>query len=337
MLKTKEELEKIGVSITIDNSYNCKVDDFDIVHIFNTLSMPSSYYQLLNAKRSNKPVALSTIYWNMQDFNYSIHNFKLLYKNDLNKLFKKVFKREIISRKDFEKVVINRFQQETVILASNCLLPNSEAEMQQIRDTFNSNNEYFVVCNGVDENITKGNAEEFRKKYNIDYDFVITAGFISPRKNQLRVIEACNKLGLRYVMIGGCSQENSEYLEKCKKVGKSNLCYLGRLEYNDIRNAYSACRIHALASSVETPGLATLEAGACCKNLVVCDRGSVKEYIKEFGYYCDYYDVESIAKAIRKAWNEPVNIELSKQILNNYTWKEAARQTLSAYNSILSK
>ncbi len=90
-------------------------------------------------------------------------------------------------------------------------------------------------------------------------------------------------------------------------------------------------KVHALVSWMETPGLSSLEAGAMDCNIVVTKKGDTQEYFENFAYYCEPDDVNSIKTALDLAYNNPVNSDLKRKILNQYTWEKTAEKTLEAY------
>lgn len=339
MLRTKEALERLGVIVDVDTSETPAVSGFDVVHVFNTLAMPAAYYQVLVAKSAGMPVVYSTIYWNTDSLPPETRDPLEGVTRALNATLARLTGRELVSRSGHAGKVAVDVQREAALLAADCLLPNAQMELDQIREAFpRVHTPAHVVPNGVSERITDGVADRFRARTGIAREFVLCLANVSPRKNQLRLSTACRSLGLPLVMAGGCSERNRAYLEKCLRVGQGSVTYVGALEEaEEVADALAACRVHALPSSVETPGLASLEAAACGKNVVVCDRGSVREYFGDDAYYCDYYSLASIAEALSGAWNAGQPEALASRIMAQYTWTRAAEETLKAYEQVLAK
>jgi len=86
---------------------------------------------------------------------------------------------------------------------------------------------------------------------------------------------------------------------------------------------------------METPGLSSLEAAAMGKNIVVTTKGDTYDYFEDYAFYCEPDDIESIKKAITKAYDGPVNPKLKQKILEKYTWEQTAIETLKAYELAL--
>ena len=339
MLRTKEALERLGVTVGVGTSETPELSGFDVVHVFNTLAMPAAYYQVLAAKSAGKPVVYSTIYWNTESLPPETRDPLEGVTRPLNAALARLTGRELVSRSGHAAKVTVDIQREAALLAADLLLPNAKTELDQIREAFpRVHTPAHIVPNGVSERINAGVADRFRARTGVARDFVLCLANVSPRKNQLRLSAACRSLGLPLVMAGGCSDRNRAYLEKCLRVGQGSVTYVGVLEEaEDVADALAACRVHALPSSVETPGLASLEAAACGKNIVVCDRGSVREYFGNDAYYCDYYSMASIAEALQRAWNAGPPDALASRIMSEYTWTRAAEVTVTAYKQVLAK
>ena len=59
---TKLFLEKQGIIVDISLDFNPDLTGYDVVHLFNLMDPQDIYLQMLNAKRQNKKIVLSTIY-----------------------------------------------------------------------------------------------------------------------------------------------------------------------------------------------------------------------------------------------------------------------------------
>jgi glycosyltransferase involved in cell wall biosynthesis len=70
-------------------------------------------------------------------------------------------------------------------------------------------------------------------------------------------------------------------------------------------------------------------------NLVVTRKGDTEEYFGDKVFYCEPDDVDSIRRAIDKAFHAPANEELRCMIRKNYNWSETAHQTKEAYKTAL--
>lgn len=223
---------------------------------------------------------------------------------------------------------------------SDHLTPNSDSEAEKLKerlDTF----DYTVIENAVDlEEIT--HVEENEKGPPEDWgDYVLCVGRLEPRKNQWRLLYAMQGLwqeGLdaNLVMLG---KADRKYLQKFSDAIERNHKKVAidpqAKNPMTILNAIKHARVLAMPSMLETPGLVALEAGALGTPLAITDRGSTQEYFSTDAHYCDPTRVDSIAQAIKDAWEEGEN-SCSDYIKENYNYENAGKKLLSLYNNLLS-
>lgn len=312
MLKTKEYLEKLDVSVDISSNSRISIEKYDLIHIFNLTRAKESYRFSQNAISQNKPYVLSTIYWNMIYYIKKDKNASSMYEwwaaqNEL--------RREILKN-------------------ASMLLPNSQIEMEVIKKDFMTDQKSFIIPNCSDSLFYKGRPENFISQYELK-DFVLCVGRISPRKNQLSLIEALKGIDLKLVLIGPKSSE--EYYGTCRMAAGDNVIFIDKMKHHELASAYAAAKVHVLPSWFETPGLSSLEAGLAGCNIVTTDKGSTKEYFKDMADYCNPSSIESISKAVIAAYNKPKGSILREYILENYTWEAAAKKTQEAYRCVLDK
>lgn len=350
MLKTAAALRKINVEVDISTELMPKLDNYDLVHIFNTTNISDTFIQCKNAKEKNKPIVLSPIYWHMNEYNKRGRCnifLRMLYhlpKNDRLLLrLKKIRGLWVANEKVFcqthDTKLFNEEQQRFVIDNSNILLPNSEMEMEMIRKDFNVLPKYLIVPNAADDIFIGASVDNFikeNKSHGLDENkFVLCVSSINDRKNTLRLIKAINGTNLKLVIIGMGNPYRPAYYIKCRKAAKDNVVFLGHMDHDSLGSAYAAAKVHILASWYETPGLANLEAGLAGCNIVSTDRGSTKEYFRDFVEYCEPTSISSIRNAILKAFDKPKTEHLKLYISKHYTWDKAAEYTLEAYKQVL--
>lgn len=309
MLMTKKHLEELGVDVDISCDPNVNLEEYDLVHIFNTVRVKESYGFALNTLKQNKPYVLSTIYWNMGEYIRKANKANLQWWRESNNLRKEVLKN------------------------ASVLLPNSQIEKTMIKQDFSIDNKFFIVPNGCDKIFYRANPKRFIKRYNVK-DFVLCVGRIAYRKNQLALIKALRHTKYTLVLIG--PHTNEKYYDMCRKEANSNTIFLDQMKYESLASAYAAAKVHVLPSWFETPGLSNIEAGLAGCNLVITDKGSQKEYFKNYAAYCNPGSTESIRREVVKMYRSRKTKKLSSHILQNYTWNKAAKKTLEAYNYVVS-
>jgi glycosyltransferase involved in cell wall biosynthesis len=115
--------------------------------------------------------------------------------------------------------------------------------------------------------------------------------------------------------------------------------YLGPVEHDSplLRSAYAACSSFCLPSTLETPGLAALEAAAAGASLVITEEGSTREYFGDDALYVRSDDVEGIASALIAASGAPRSSALMERVNTRFTWHQAADALVDLYRRLLEK
>jgi glycosyltransferase involved in cell wall biosynthesis len=345
--KTRDALRSLGVHVDLTTDLNSPLRGYDLVHVFNLVRVHETFWFARHAVREGVPVVLSPIYWDFDEV-------ERRWQGALLSLALRVLGRDVTERlKTAARIVLRgersvaallqlvygyRRQQQQVVAWSSCLLPNSTAEQQVLGRRFNIRNKLIaVVPNAVDPLFAKGNGSRFKQRYGLD-DFLLCVGRFDPRKNQLRLVEAVRDLGIPLVLIGSAAPNHTSYYRRVTRAARMvrpPALILGHFDARELADAYAAARVHVQPSWIETPGLASLEAGLAGCNLVVADVPPVREYFGDYVWYCDPGDVSSIRRAILEAWASPPRPELGEHIRKNYTWERAAQVTLKAYRQVL--
>ncbi len=217
------------------------------------------------------------------------------------------------------------------------VLPNSRAECEQLAGVFGMDRTLFSpIVNGVDDVFFEtADPALFRERFAVPEPFVLCMGNIEERKNQLRLIQALAGTGLRLVLAG--QEREADYAARCREVAGDDVHFVGRLEHGSAlqRAAYAAAEVVVLASTLETPGLAALEAAAAGARLAVTREGCAEEYFGDFAVYLDPNRPESIRDAVIAARGRPKDPDLPGFIRERYTWTRAAEQLLAVYRSLV--
>ncbi|MDN3019185.1 glycosyltransferase [Paenibacillus sp. BSR1-1] len=343
LLKTKEFIEKLYPEIEIDiiNEPDIDLSDYDIVHIFNLLRPQETALYVENAKRQNKKVALSTIYWKSEEF-------EKLAQIGLRRFVNKLISYESIEKiramyryyLDGEKhkgtllVIQKGFQnlQKYIVQNSDILLPNGEGEITLLKKELELQqiSEYVVVPNAIDTHIFSPN-----KIPQTDREIILCVGRIEPRKNQLNLVKAVKELPYKVYLVGKAHPTQKKYYENVKEASGENVVIVDEMNQEELSKLYQRAKVHVLPSWYDTPGLVSLEAAMNRCNIVVTDRGTTKEYFGDLAFYCEPNNIESIRKSIIAAYNAEYNKKLENRILQNYTWENTAKKTVEGYKKIL--
>lgn len=225
------------------------------------------------------------------------------------------------------------------LVLSDHIVGNSDIECDVLASVFNIPRVKFsTVYNGVaDEFFEPTSPDFFRNHFGIDRPFILNVANIEPRKNQLKLIQSLKAFpDLTLVIIG--HERDPTYSQQCKAEGGGQLLYLGPLSHDSIllRSAYSACELFALPSTLETPGLAALEAAACGAKILITSEGSTKEYFGEGAVYVAPNNVDDISQGISKALRQNKSYLSSLIVRANFTWKNTTTSLANLYNGVCS-
>ncbi len=217
------------------------------------------------------------------------------------------------------------------------LLPNSNAEANQLMRYFGVPSEKIhIVPNGAEPRFATADPEPFRELVGAS-NFVLYAGRIEPRKNQLGFLRAMRGVNVPVVVLGDVVPGHESYLAQCRKAADHHVRFLPRLEHDDpmLASAYAACGCLVLVSWFETPGLAALEAAMSGTPLVLPIGGSAGEYFGPLAEYVGPNDLAAIRLAVLAALARGRNDMLAELTRHSFSWATAARATREAYGNVL--
>lgn len=336
ILKIKEYLEALGIMVDIASNSHYKLSDYDIIHVYNVI--PISYaYEFMKKNRKAKLV-LSPIYWDLNEYRTKVLD-NIIVKRKIFNFFNNIPLLNYLTNSkflaEFSGITTNAIFDEKLqfcIDSADLLLTNSVAEQVQMENEFCAGKKTFVIPNGVDTTIKPIPYQTLKARYNLPDEYLLCAGRIEYRKNQLELLRAAKRIGIKVVLVGKINPREKKY---SGHLNGYDFIHIPSLNQSELFGLYTGCKAHVLPSWFETPGLATLEAAYAGAQIVTTDRGCTKEYFGEHAYYCDPNDNVSIEKAILNCLNKPKDISPLKEIItNNYTWELAARKTLEAYKQI---
>ena len=333
MLKTKEFLQKLGIQVDIAKGYNYELSNYDLVHVFNLMRPNEAISAIKLAKRYNKKIVFSSIFWDFTEFNKlgreNKNFFRLLQLLPLS-IQEKL--KDIIRLKGddikFRNWFLNFFTYyKKILLEVDLFLPNSKSEGEIVCDFLGKKVSYHVVYNGIDTRIFKlGNVQ--RKNIGI------YSARLDPRKNHVNLFKAYTKSDIH--LYGNKSAQHQKYYQRLTELNPGNYQFKGQVGYDYLADCYNSSNFHVMPSWLETPGLSQLEAAACGCKIISTNRGSAKDYFGNYASYCDPNDLSDIKNKIVNALDTKINRnELSEYIVENFSWAVSAEQTKFAYEKVL--
>ncbi|MDR1541604.1 MAG: glycosyltransferase [Clostridiales bacterium] len=352
LTKTKNELQGMGINVDLSLKLDPDLSNIDIVHLSNITRVQETYLHVKNAMNYKKPIVLSTIYWPTEEtekvgqsgIRLLVNRFLSIDDIERSKAIARFVSDKSsrpLPKKDLFFIGYTQMQS-FVVRNADVLLPNSFMEIEQLEKRMPqiAYSKYVIVPNGIDLQAAKKALDEperdiFKKFKNA----IICVGRIETRKNQLSLVQALDESGYKVVLVGTVSNSYKNYFSQIKKYLDKNdkFFHIPRLENDEIYQLYRVCRVSALPSWCDTPGLVSLEAGAMGCNLAVSNRGTATDYFGNEAFYCEPNDLSSIRIAVDLAFKKKNDGALQKKIFERYTWKKAAIMTLKGYELALQK
>ncbi|AHB40068.1 MAG: glycosyl transferase group 1 [uncultured bacterium] len=354
---TARELRELGVDVEIKTDEDFIPQNYDLIHIFQLDWTPETYLYAKKAHEAGKPIILSPIHHSIKEVkrfdDEYVFDFRRLSKVIFgNQFHRDTFKNVYRSLADPKKIkptilsVTHGFQkmQKEVLEMSQKVLVQTDLETKDLEDTFGVKIDAVKVPNGVSRNFIEQDAgAEKRNPLNLS-DYIICVGRIEPRKNQLKIIEAVEKLrnetgeDLQLVFIGvSAGLKHFEYGSMFNKRKAENawIHHIEKVPYSEMPDYYRNAKVGVSASWFETTGLTSLEALFCGTNAVASGERA-REYLKDYASYCDPGSIDSIADAIKTQLKAP-GPQIAPELREEYTWEKAAAKTLAVYEEVLNK
>jgi len=323
LLKTKEYLERLGVSVKLFDIWSDKLKDFDILHVFG--SVKDALPMMEEAKRVGVKIVLSTICW------YSWKSAWGTYGSIKDKT-QAVLRH---AAKVFFPFVPS--ERKRMMEIADLLMPNSQSEAAQLKRFFRiPETKIKIIPNGVDPVFAVAKADAFVSKYGLK-DFILSVGRIEPRKNQLNLIRAMRQTDIPLVIIGEAVSLYKKYYEACLREASTSVHFLGGFPHGSelLMSACAACDVFVLPTWLETPGLAALEAGLAGAKVVITREGATREYFADYASYVSPENVGDIKKKVLAAQEQTKSLALQSHIRSLYTWDKVASKIFDQYNDLI--
>jgi glycosyltransferase involved in cell wall biosynthesis len=337
ILRTKDGLERLGVSIELAGRLVLESTGFNVVHLFHLDRLWEHLAVCGRLRTARIPAVLSTIYWPADEYDRGGRPgvqgaMARLLGSDNYQTLRQLQRCAPQGLRGWDRRLLSfrrgvRYLLDTVAV----ILPNSVAEQEVIEQRFGAQRPAVVVPNAADVNVfTLGSAEAAT-----DRSGVLCVGRIEPRKNQLALIEALRDSRIPLTLVGQAGRFSRRYAERCRRFAGDNVRFVGHCNATELRGLYRRARVHVNVSWYETPGLASLEAALCGCNIVVTPGGCTREYFGEDAHYCAPDDRRSIRAAVEAALAAEPKPDLAERVRHEFNWDGAARSTLRGYELAL--
>ena len=189
-------------------------------------------------------------------------------------------------------------------------------------------------------------AAQVQARFNIRGPYVITVGDLQPRKNQIGLIQAFERLMLSHpqlphklVVVGQKSWFASRIMQAAtaSKVA-DRIIFTGFVNDDELLSLYNGCDATAFPSFYEGFGLPVLEAMACGRAVVCSNSSAIPEVANAAALLFDPHSIDSIVLALRDIL---LDSELRGRMerlgqgrASLFTWERTARRTLEIYHEV---
>lgn len=184
-----------------------------------------------------------------------------------------------------------------------------------------------------------------RNKYDIEDDFILYVGGLSPRKNIKGLIEAFSilkskyKKNLKLVILGKKGRSYYDYRDLSYRLSlKNDVYFLGQVPVEELPIFYNAAQIFCYLSFYEGFGLPPIEAMACGTPSIVSDTTSVPEVVGDDALVCNPNNTYDIAENMFKLLeDEKLYRSMSIKGLKRssmFSWKKTAIETMEVFEKI---
>lgn len=163
-----------------------------------------------------------------------------------------------------------------------------------------------VVPNIVEDVFFCGGSRESSVRADV---YVVSCGSVCRRKNQLALISACQKLGIRLLLVGKVLTGEEDYGKAVEEAisGHDSICWIKGLRpgSTELAEVYRCAAVFALPSYVEQQPISALEAAAVGLPLVLADRPYAKQEFYAHAAVADPDSVDAIAKTLHEVLMNP--------------------------------
>lgn len=324
-------LKSRGVDVVVDTDARENPANYDLVHLFNFATPDFTRALAERARSACRPYVVTSLFEDISIF----HNQSITASQALIQYVQRGQSAEWYAANRPNSAAVQGcppFDCSWLAENASALFTTGQSESDAIKRYFPRAKDPVVVQLGHEVGAA-GDRSLFERTYGIK-DFVLCVGRLETRKNQLMLLKALESSDIPVVLVAGDFTYQPEYAAAVRAFKrKGQTIVLERLSAEMLASAYAACKIHALPSWFELPGLVSLEAGAAGKNVVASQNGTGIDCMKEFAFYVDPGSEQSIRNGIMAAFYAPVRPEFVA-LCKSQTWDAMVEATIAQYAKI---
>jgi glycosyltransferase involved in cell wall biosynthesis len=164
---------------------------------------------------------------------------------------------------------------------------------------------------------------------------IVTAGALIPRKGQMFVIDAMEKLPEATLMLVGDGPDRKMLERRADSLG-TRVRFLGAQPHGALPALLAAADVMVLPSSSEGLANVWVEALACGTPIVITDVGGAREVLDgPSGGRIVARDPDAIAAAVRSLVDDPPPQEAVRRLAERFSWQKNARELREHLTSLV--
>jgi glycosyltransferase involved in cell wall biosynthesis len=235
----------------------------------------------------------------------------------------------------------------SVLLADKIIAVSEFTKKDILRYVGNFPDKISVVYEAAEERFSASVPAEAidnaKKKFGIAKEYVLFTGFLEPRKNLGRLLDAfaliVRDIPHQLVIAGAKGWWYDTTFKKVKSLGLADrVIFTGYVPSDELPALYAGAALFAFPSLYEGFGISVLEAICCGTPVLVSNNTALPEVAGEAGVYVDPYSVEDIAKQLKRVlFDNAVYQQLKERcpgVAGKFSWKKAAEETLSVMSQL---
>ncbi len=265
---------------------------YALVYLFNLTTPGWTAQQARNALRRGVPYVLSSVYWDLESaVPWRAYEFP---RNVARAVLPRLAIRALKAIRSGSRQDERALQCE-ILAGARCVFPNSTAERDHLLASFPTipRDKFVVVLNGVDPPAMQATGAG---------GYYLCAGAIGPRKNQLNLVRAFERLDReRLLIVGNAAHGCERYLKAVVRAAPPNVEFRSAVPHAEMTTLLADAKALVQPSYIETPGLSAMEAAAMGVPIVVSNVPPVYACFGDLGFYCDPGNPDSIVDACRAA------------------------------------
>jgi glycosyltransferase involved in cell wall biosynthesis len=243
----------------------------------------------------------------------------------------------------------DRFVARDVIKEAERIICVSEGERKYAIESGFDPDKTVIVSDSVDitrfENLVEG---EFRKKYEIESDFVLFVGRLAKNKGLEHLVSAIPMVleqypDTKFVLLGEDEGMKEILLQRAREMDvEDNLIFTGALDHDSVSSAFLDCTVFVLPSQYEAFGIVLAEAQAARRPVVATKVGGVPNVVRDrkTGILVDYGNSRDLANAICDLLGNPSKRESFgdagyQWVAENFAIGKVVDRLENVYNEVL--